>query len=328
MHGRRNTLARLTLIAAALFLFDGRSAWAQTYPAKSIRMVVPFPTGGATDIIARVIADKLGPALGTQVLVDNRAGAGGAIGSEQVAKAPADGYTILMATSSTHSVAPALNAKLPYQVERDFAPVAHVASSPSVLIIGPNVQATSVQQLIALAKARPTQLTFSSSGIGTIVHLSGELFANMAGVQIVHVPYKGTQLAIPDIINGQVTMMFDNIVSAMPHIRSGKVKALAMGSAKRSGLLPELPTIDEAGLPGYVSDAYFGVFAPAATPRDIVARMANELARIVELVDVRERLLQQGAEPVGGDPESFARVIRADTVKWSKVIREAGVKLE
>jgi tripartite-type tricarboxylate transporter receptor subunit TctC len=323
---RAPAIATFASGVAALVLAS--AAAAQSYPSKPLRMIVPFPPGGATDIIARVVAERLGASLGQSIIVENRPGAGGSIGSDLVAKAAPDGYTILMATTSTHSIGPALNPKLPYVVERDFAPVSHVATSPSVLIVGTSVPAANVRELIAAAKARPGRLTYGSSGTGTIVHLSGELFRSMADVDLVHIPYKGTQLAIPDIINGQIAMMFDNIVSALPHIRSGKVRALAMGGPKRSPLLPELPTVGESGLPGYVSDAYFGVFAPAATPREIVARLAGDIGRIVREPDVQMRFSNQGAEPVGGAPDAFAAVIRADTAKWTKVIRDANVRLD
>ena len=314
------------LLAGAAFLAAGPAA-AQSYPSKPIRWIVPFPTSGATDILTRTIAHKLSEALGQPVIVDNKPGAGGALGSDLAAKAAPDGYTLLMATTSTHSIGPALQ-KLPYDAQRDFAAISIVADATNVLIVSPQTGVKSVRELIALAKSRPGQLNYSSSGNGSIVHLSGERFKSMTGTDIQHIPYKGTALAIPDIINGQIGLMFDSIVSVMPHIRSGKVKALAISSQKRSALLPELPTMTEAGVPGYVSDTYFGVFAPAGTPHDIIQRLNAELVKIVHGADTKERLMKLGAEPVGSTPEKLAEMVKTENVKWAKVIKDAGVKIE
>jgi len=333
MESRRNLLVALgasgttgALLVCALLLAAGPVA-AQSYPSKPIRWVVPFPTSGATDILTRTIGQKLSEALGQPVIVDNKPGAGGALGSDLVAKAAPDGYTLLMATTSTHSIGPALQ-KLPYDAQRDFAAISLVADSTNVLIVSPQLGVNTVRELIALAKSKPGQLNYSSSGTGSIVHLSGERFKSMTGIDIQHIPYKGTALAMPDVINGQIALMFDNIVSVMPHIRSGKVKALAISSEKRSLLLPELPTMIEAGVPGYVSNSYFGVFAPAGTPKDIVARLNAELVKIVHAAETRERLLKLGAEPVGSTPEQLAALVRAENAKWAKVIKDAGVKLD
>lgn len=324
MRSRRfvlHALAAGTLSVPALAL-------AQSYPSKPIRLVIPFPPGGATDIITRAIAQKLQEGLAQSVIVDNRPGAGGSIGSDIVAKAAPDGYSVLLSTTSTHSIGPALNPKLPYNVARDFVPVAHVANSPNVLVVGQSVPARSVRELIGLAKAKPGFYTFGSSGTGTIVHLSGELFRSVGGIDLLHIPYKGTQLAIPDVISGQVTMIFDNIASALPHVRAGKVRPLAVTSAKRSSLLPDVPTMIEAGVPGYVSDTYFGVFLPAGASREVVARLNTELNKVVQAADLRDRFLNQGIEPVTSTPEQFAQVIRAETAKWAKLIKDANVKLE
>ncbi len=319
----------LLAIAAALLTLTAAPAAAQpAYPSKPLRFIVPFPPGGATDIITRVIAQKLAEQVGQPVVVENRPGAGGAIGSELVAKAAPDGYTLLMATTSTHSIGPTLNPKTPYNVERDFAPVSEVATSTNVLTVSPALGVGSVKALIAAAKAKPGQFNFASSGNGTIVHLTGELFKSMAGIDVVHVPYKGTALAQPDLMSGQVSMLFDNIVSAMPNVKSGKVKALAVTGRKRSTLLPELPTVIEAGVPGFASDAYFGVFVPAATPRPIVERLNRELAKALQSAEVREQLARQGAEPVGGTPAELAATVKAETEKWARVIKQANVKLE
>ena len=321
-------MPRLRLLAAVL-CFAIHPAVAQTsYPAKPLRWIVPFPPGGATDIITRVIAQKLGEQVGEPVVVENRPGAGGAIGSELVAKSAPDGYTLLMATTSTHSIGPTLNPKTPYNVERDFAPVTEAATSTNILVVSPALGVGSVQELIALARRKPGELNFASSGNGTIVHLSGELFKSMAGVDIVHVPYKGTALAQPDLMSGQVSMIVDNIVSAMPNIRSGKVKALAVTAKARSSLVPDLPTVIEAGVPGFTSDAYFGVFVPAATPREIVQRLNRELVKAVQSTEVKEQLARQGAEAVGGTPEQLAAVVKAETEKWARVIIQANVKVD
>jgi tripartite-type tricarboxylate transporter receptor subunit TctC len=313
----------LLLVAAAL----AAPAHAQTYPAKPVHFVVPFPASGATDIMTRVVQRKLEDALGQPVIVDNKPGAGGTIGSAFVAKAPPDGYTILMATTSTHSIGPSLQ-KLSYDPEKDFAPVCLIANAANVLVVSPALGVSSVKELIALAKSKPGQLNYASSGTGTIVHLSGELFVRMAGLEMQHVPYKGTALAAGDIKNGRIAMMTDNIVSAIPFMKSGLEKGLAVTSAKRSEVLPELPTVAASGVPGYESTTYFGVFAPAGTPAAVVARLNAELVKIVHAPDTKARFLELGADPVGSTPEALAAAVKADTAKWSKVIRDAGIKAE
>jgi len=312
-----------SLLAAVAFLLAS-AAQAQTYPSRAVHLVVPFPSSGATDILARVVGQKLSEALGQPVPIDNKPGAGGTIGSAFVAKAPADGYTILMATTSTHSIGPALQ-KLAYDPEKDFAPVCLVADAPGVLVVSPALGVSSPRELIAAAKAKPGQLNFASSGTGTIVHLSGELFNRMAGVQMQHVPYKGTALVAADIKSGRIAMMIDNIVSAMPLIKAGVEKPLAVTSAKRSEVLPDLPTLAES-IPGYESVAYFAVFAPAGTPAPIVARLNAELVKIVHAPDVKAKLLELGSDPVGSTPEALAATVRAERMKWAAVIQEAGVK--
>lgn len=313
----------LLLVAATLAV----PAHAQTYPAKPVHFVVPFPASGATDIMTRVVQRKLEDALGQPVIVDNKPGAGGTIGSAFVAKAPPDGYTILMATTSTHSIGPSLQ-KLAYDPEKDFAPVCLIANAANVLVVSPALGVSSMKELIALAKSKPGQLNYASSGTGTIVHLSGELFVRMAGLEMQHVPYKGTALAAGDIKNGRIAMMTDNIVSAIPFMKSGLEKGLAVTSAKRSEVLPELPTVAASGVPGYESTTYFGVFAPAGTPAAVVARLNAELVKIVHAPDTKARFLELGADPVGSTPEALAAAVKADTAKWSKVIRDAGIKAE
>jgi tripartite-type tricarboxylate transporter receptor subunit TctC len=302
-------------------------ALAQTYPSKPIKLVIPFPAGGATDIIGRTLAQKLGERLGQNVIVDNKPGAGGAIGSDAVAKASADGYTLLLATSSTHSIGPVLNKNIAYSPEKDFAPISYVASASSVLVVSPTLSVKTVAELITMAKATPG-MTFGSSGNGTIVHLQAEYFAHLAGVQLTHIPYKGTALAIPDVASGQVAMIFDSITSAVPHIKSGRVKALAVTSLKPSTLLPELPTVDATGLKGYSSDTYFGLFAPAGTPAEIIARLQKEITAIANAPDVKERFATQGVEPVGGDGTALTETMRQETAKWRRVIEQAKVKLD
>ena len=314
-----------TIVLLALLSVN---TFAQGYPSRPIHFVVPFPAGGPTDVIARSIGQKLSDAVGQPVVIDNKPGAGGAIGSEFVARSAPDGYTILLGTSSTHSIGPALNPKTPYQVERDFAPVSLVATAPNILIVSPKLPVNNVRELVALAKAQPGKLNYASSGVGTIPHLSAALFARMAGIDIVHVPYKGVTLALPDIINGQIAIMFDSIVGVLPRVKAGQEKAIAVTSLKRSPLAPNLPTVAESGLPGYESDSYFGVFAPAGTPQDVIAKLSRDLAQVLQRSDLREQLAMQGAEAVGGDPARLAAVVHAQTAKWEKVIKDAGIKLD
>jgi tripartite-type tricarboxylate transporter receptor subunit TctC len=303
-------------------------AQAQGWPSRPVHFIVPFPAGGPTDIVARSIGSKLSDSLAQAVIMDNKPGAGGAIGSDFVAKSAPDGYTILMGTTSTHSVGPALNPKLPYSVELDFIPVSHLANTTMILVVSPRAEVNSVRELVALARLKPGRLNYASSGVGTIPHLSGEMFRSMAGIDIVHVPYKGVSLAIPDLLSGQVTMMFDTVATALAQIKSGKIKGLAVGSSRRSAIVPDIPTIAESGLAGFDADAYYGVFAPAGTPNEIVLRLNRELARIVHLREVKEQLARQSTESIGSTPEQFAQFLRAESAKWGKVIREAGVRME
>ena len=304
------------------------AAWPQNYPSKPIRFVVPFPAGGATDIYARALAQKLTDALGQSVVIDNKPGAGGAIGSEIAAKAAPDGHTILLATVSTHSIGPALNPKTPYDPVKDFAPVIHLADATNVLLVSPSLPVNNVRELIAYAKANPGKLNYGSSGVGTISHLTGEQFKMDTGTFIVLIPYKGTGLVIPDLIAGQISLIFDNIASALPHIKSGKVKTLAVSKLKRSALLPEIPTMDEAGLKGFESGTYFGVFAPAGTPAPMVQRLNAEINKILATADFRERLAALGGEPAGGTPEELTRLIVKERTKYAAIIKRAGVKPE
>jgi tripartite-type tricarboxylate transporter receptor subunit TctC len=303
-------------------------AGAQSYPSKPIRLIVPFPPAGATDILSRDLMRALSLRLGQQIIIDNRPGAAGAIGSELVAKAAPDGYTLLMATTSTHSVAPTLTTNLPYDAVKDFAPVCLVATSPNLLVVPVTLPVNSVKDLVALAKAKPGTLNFGSAGTGGIVHLTGEMFRYRTGIDIVHVPYKGTQLVVPDLISGQISILFDNIVSAQPNLKTGKLKAIGITSLQRSPLMPEVPTLSESGVPGFEASTWFGVYAPAGTPKEIIVKLNSELIAVLKSSDMRARLAVLGAEPVGSTPEGMAQTVAAETAKWAKVIHDAKVKIE
>ena len=315
-------------VAAVLFAIGAGAAFAQTYPTKPVRMIVPFPAGGATDIVGRLIAQKLTEAWGPQVIVDNRGGAGGTIGSDIAAKSPPDGYTILVGTSSTHAIAPSLYSKLAYDPVRDFAPVTLIANATILLAVHPSVPAKNVRELIALAKRQPNALSFASSGNGGISHLVGEQFKSLAGIQVLHVPYKGDTPALIDLVSGQVSLMFGTAVSFLPYVKSGRLNALAVTNPKRSPIAPNVPTVAESGLPGFEALQWFGIFAPAGTSKEIVARLNAEIVKILRLPDVRERLSSLGADVVGNTPEQFAEFQRADAAKWAKVVKQSGAKIE
>ncbi|MCE2660133.1 MAG: tripartite tricarboxylate transporter substrate binding protein [Rubrivivax sp.] len=314
---RRQALSALTTTAALAV-----SPWAQAqgsaWPGKPIRLVIPFPAGGATDILGRLFAQKLGAALGQQVVVDNKPGAGGSLGADIVAKAPADGYTLLLSTSSTHSIGPALNPKLPYDAFKDFTPVGFVASAPSVLVVGKDFPAQTAQELVSLLKKNPGKYNFGSSGIGTYPHLSAEMFKWRAGgLFVVHIPYRGTGLVITDLVAGQIAFLMDSIVSAQPHIKDGKVRPLAVTGARRSPSLPQVPTMAEVGVPNLV-----------LSTQDIVQRLNRELNALVRQPDVVERMGNFGAEPGGGSPEQFAKLYREEHEGWKALIARAGIKAE
>jgi tripartite-type tricarboxylate transporter receptor subunit TctC len=324
---RRLALHLAGLLSATALLPS--PAQAQAWPGRTVRLVIPFPAGGATDIVGRLLAQKLSAAIGQQVVIDNKPGAGGTIGADLVAKAPADGHTLLLATSSTHSIGPALNPRMPYDAAKDFAPVAHVANAPSVLVVGAGFPAGSATDLIKLLKANPGKYNFGSSGIGTYPHLAAEMFKWRAGgLFVVHIPYRGTGLVITDLIAGQITFLMDSIVSAQTHIRDGRVRALAVTGAQRSSSLPQVPSFAELGVPGMAFSNWFGFFAPAGTPAAIVERLNRELGEIVRSAEVQERLKSLGADPAGGTPDAFAKVIRDEHESWKAVIQRAGIKAE
>jgi tripartite-type tricarboxylate transporter receptor subunit TctC len=298
-------------------------AAAQSFPEKPIRMVVGFAAGGPNDTQARLIGAKLAESLGQQVIVDNRAGASGIIGTQFVARSAPDGYT-LMLISAGHTIVSLFHDQMPYHAVNDFAPVTQVSSSPFVLVVHPSLPAQSVRGLIQLAKARPGQLLYGSAGNGSSLQIATELFNSMAGIKMVHVPYKGGAPATNDLLAGHVQLMFNNVVSSLPQARAGRLRALAVTSAKRSSAAPELPTISET-LPGYEVDAWYGVIAPRGTPPAIVSRLRSEIVKAIAYPDVRQRLSSLGLEPVGGTPEDFGRLLQNELTKWAKVVKEAGI---
>lgn len=301
---------------------------AQSFPVKPIRIVVGFTPGGATDIIARIIAQRLTESLGKTVVVENRPGASGMIGAEMVAKAPPDGYTLYMASQTTHAVAPYMYHKSPYDPVKDFTPVIVAVENPLLLVTHPSLAVHSVTDLIALAKARPGQLSFATGGIGASGHMSAELFKSMVKVDMVGVHYKGDSAAITDVIGGQVPIMFVNISAVLPHVRSGRLRGVAVTGAKRSTIAPEFPTVSESGLAGYEVVTWFGVVAPAATPEDIVAKLNHEIARLLGVASVKEQIAKQGFEIVASSAEQFAIFLREENAKWAKVVKESGARAD
>jgi tripartite-type tricarboxylate transporter receptor subunit TctC len=314
------------LIVCLAAFFAASCALAQGYPTKPVRLIVPFAPAGSTDVTARIVAQKLSDAWRQQVVVDNRAGAGGNIGAEVVAKAPPDGYTLLLATTGVMAINHKLYRNMPFDAQRDFAPVTQIGSLPLILIVHPSLPVKSVKDLVALAKSRPGQLSYASSGIGSATHMTTELFRMTAGVNIVHVPYKGSGQAMADLIGGQVEIAFDQITSSLPQVEAGKLRALAVTSAKRCPSVPQLPSVAEAGLAGYESVSWNGIAAPAATSREVVGRIQSEVARTLQLPDIKERFFKDGIEPVGSTPDRFAAHIRAERAKWEKVVDAAGIK--
>lgn len=294
---------------------------AQTWPGKPIRLVVPFPPGGATDILARALSQELGRNLGQSIVIDNKPGAGGTIGALAGAQAAPDGYTLLLTTSSTHSIGPAINPKTPYNAEADFTPIAYVASSPQVILVPMTSPAKNLREFIDYAHKNPGRLNYASSGNGTISNLSTEIFKARSGTFLVHIPYRGTGLSIADLISGKVDVLFDSVVSGMPHVRDGKLRALAVTSPKRSALVPELPAVAEL-LPGFESVTWFGVYGPRGLPPEIVTRVNQAVNAALAEPELKERFARLGAETTGGTPQQFAAVVKAESAKWKKVITE------
>jgi tripartite-type tricarboxylate transporter receptor subunit TctC len=319
-------LCRAVMLVAALAA--GVSA-AQVYPTKPIRMIVGFPPGGGTDVMARLVVPKMIEAWGQQVVIDNRAGATGIIGTDLVAKAVPDGYTLLMGHVATNAIAASLFAKLPFDPARDFAPITRVSSVPHLLVVHPSVDARTVKDLIAFAQARPGQITFPSAGNGSTPHLAGEIFKTMTGVNLVHVPYKGSGQSMQDLLGGQVQVAFDTTPAVMQYVKAGRLRPLGVSTLKRLAALPEVPTIAESGVPGYEVTTWYGLFAPAGTPPAIVRKVFTEVARIVRLPDVKERLDGLGTEETtNASPEEFAALVKADIAKYATVIKAAGLRID
>lgn len=303
-------------------------AIAQTYPGKPIRIIVPFPAGGNADILARILGQKMAESLGQQIIVDNRAGAAGIIGAQAAAKSPPDGYTLFMGTTGTQTTNPAVYAKLPYDPLRDFAPVSNFAGSPYVLVVHPSLPVRNLRELIALARARPGALHYASFGAGSSAHLTGVLLQTAAKIDIVHVAYKGGPPALADLVGGHVEMMFNLLPGILPHVKAAKLRAIAVAAEKRAAAVPGVPTFAESGMPDFYSDSWYGIFVPAGTPKDVVAKLNAEILRVLALPEVRQRLAAEGAEPMGGSPEQFAEQIRRDLARWTRVAKEANIKIE
>ena len=314
-----------TLIAALLFIQPETRAQ-QAYPTRPVRMIVPFSAGGPTDILARALAEEFPRLLGQPMIVENRLGAGGNLGAEIAAKSPPDGYTLVMGASGAFAINVTLYPKLPYDVLRDFAPVSLATTLPMILVVHPSVPVKTVEDLIALAKARPGQLTYGSAGNGTSIHMSTELFKSMTGADMLHVPYKGVSQAMVDLVGGQFPLMFSDAMTALPHVRSGKLLPIAITAS--SPLYPGVPTFIESGLAGYDPSVWYGVFAPAGTPKDIVQKLSLAIAQGLQSPQVRDRLAAMGAQTVGNTPEAFGEFVRADIARWAKVVKAAGIRLE
>ncbi|WP_137916926.1 tripartite tricarboxylate transporter substrate binding protein [Hydrogenophaga sp. 2FB] len=330
MHKPSSSTRRLALIAVAC---AGASllplaASAQAYPSKPITMIVPFSAGGTTDILARIVGQALTEELGQSVIIDNRAGAGGNIGAQAAARAPADGYTLFMGTVGTHAINQSLYKKIPFDPVKDFTPLSRVANVPNLLVAHPSQPFKTVREMIAYAKANPGRINFGSSGSGSSIHLSGELFKSMAKVDMVHVPYKGSAPAVSDLLGNQIAIMFDNMPSAIQHVRSGKLRPIAVTTAKRSPELPDVPTIAEAGVPGYEATSWFGLFTVAGTPAPIVAQLNKALLKVLNQAEVKQKIAGQGGEVVAESSEQFAAFIKAESAKWGKVVKESGASAD
>jgi tripartite-type tricarboxylate transporter receptor subunit TctC len=318
----------IRFVAGALAVLAATGAAALPYPDKPIRLVCPIPPGGTTDLVARLVAQKLTESLGQQVIVDNRGGAGGIIGTEMVARSAPDGYTLLLGSMTTHAINPAFHKELTYDAVRSFQPVTRIIAAPQLLVVHPSVAAKSVRELVALAKAKPGQLTYATASMGTAPHLAFELFKGMAGVDIVGVPYKGSGPSIIDLIGGQVQSMITGIVVLMPHVKTGKLRALGVTSPTRADVMPDLPTIAESGVPNFDVRVWFGVFLPAGTPAPVVMLLNERIRKIVEAPDVRQRLIEQGADPVSDTPAEFGAYVKTELARWTKVVKDTGARIE
>jgi len=319
---------RITHLLSLCLLALASAAHAQDYPTRPIHLIVPFAPGGGNDTVARLVGDSLGKRLGQPVVVDNRPGAGGVVGAESAAKAPADGYTLFLGGVGSHAINPNLHKDLPYDPIKDFAAVSLLASAPLILVVHPSVPVQSVQQLIAYAKSHPGKLNYASNGKGSSSHLAAVMFSNLAGVDMVHIPYKGLAPALTDLLSGQDQLMFSSVVAILPQVRAGKLRALAVTSRKRMALLPDIPTIAESGLPSYETSSWYGILAPAGTRPEIVRRLHDEIVKVLAQDDVRQALAREGAEPVGDTPEEFTEFIRAEGQRLGAVIKSGKVPLE
>jgi len=316
------------LAVAALALASASMARAQgNYPSQPIHIVVTFTSGGAPDILARLIGERLQQAWGQSVVIDNKPGAGGNTGADSVAKAAPDGYTVVLGTVGTHSINGALYTKMPYDMVKDFAPVTLLATTPNMLVVHNDVPAKNLKEFIALGK-KEGKMTFASSGAGTSIHVSGELFKTMTGIDMTHIPYKGRAGAIPDLLGGRVTMMFDNMPSSLPLVREGKLRALGVTSATRSAAAPDIPTLAESGLPGFEAVSWFAMFAPANTPKPVIDKLQGEVSRIIKAPEITKRLLELGLDPVGGTPAELAKYQKSEITKWAKVVKDSGATVE
>jgi len=321
---------RLPIVAACLLscICAFAHAAAQDYPSRPIRLIVPFAPGGGNDTVARTVGQRLSLALHQPVVVENRAGAGGVLGAEVAARSPPDGYTLFLGGVGSQVINPSLHAHLSYDAEKDFTPVTLLASAPLVLVAHPSVPVESVQQLVALARAKPGQLNYASNGNGSSSHLAALMFDSMTRVEMVHVPYKGLAPALTDLLGGQVQIMFSSVVAILPHIKAGKLKAIGVSGAKRLSLLPDLPTIAEQGVPGYETSSWYGILVPAGTPKDIVARLSAELNNVLKEPEVRRVLANDGADPVGGTPDDFAAYIKSESGRLGKLVRDAHIRID
>jgi tripartite-type tricarboxylate transporter receptor subunit TctC len=322
-----NLALKTAMAWVAFCLMVSVGAQAQTYPSKPIRLIVPFPAGGATDIFARTLSQKLAEKLGTSVVVDNKPGAGGTLGSDLVAKASPDGYTLLLATSSTHSIGPNLNPKMPYDAVRDFTPIGQVGNAPSIMLVPNSSPAKTVHEWIDYARKNPGRLNYASSGNGTIVQLTAELFKAQAGVFVVHIPYKGTALAMPDLISGKVDVLFDSLPTGLPHVRDGRLRALGVTTAQRTPLAPGVPSISEV-LPGYESTTWFGVFGPPGLRPELVNRINTAANQALKDAEVADKLQKLGIEAVGGTPAEFTSMLASESAKWKKIINERKISMD